>query len=335
MDSTRIFSAGEADRTQWVGADSDPDRTQFAPPAAGADLDATQYAAPPTSSVTLQCLVENAYAPAARNAPAHLLVQVQAPATAYGRRLPLNLCLCIDRSGSMEGEPLDFVKRACAHVVDLLDPNDILSIVTFAEDIEVVMPARRVVNRQLIKEHIQRIDTGNTTNLYDGLLTAGRQIASVQSPAYLNRLLVLTDGEPTTGIRDFQSIVGQVAELKGRGISVTALGFGPDYNEELMAGIARRSGGNYYFIARPELIPEVFRKELEAERDARRRSELNLARAQGYIDRVTEGEPPLPGARNEVHERVGQVGVSYISGPDRRGPRLDLGEPPRDPYQFR
>ena len=264
MDSTRIFSAGEADRTQWVGADSDPDRTQFAPPAAGADLDATQYAAPPTSSVTLQCLVENAYAPAARNAPAHLLVQVQAPATAYGRRLPLNLCLCIDRSGSMEGEPLDFVKRACAHVVDLLDPNDILSIVTFAEDIEVVMPARRVVNRQLIKEHIQRIDTGNTTNLYDGLLTAGRQIASVQSPAYLNRLLVLTDGEPTTGIRDFQSIVGQVAELKGRGISVTALGFGPDYNEELMAGIARRSGGNYYFIARPELIPEVFRKELES-----------------------------------------------------------------------
>lgn len=80
---------------------------------------------------------------------------------------------------------------------------------------------------------------------------------------------------------------------------------------------------------------EVFRKELEAERDARRRSELNLARAQGYIDRVTEGEPPLPGVRNEVHERVGQVGVSYISGPDHRGPLLDLGEPHRDPYQFR
>ena len=93
---------------------------------------------------------------------------------------------------------------------------------------------------------------------------AGRQVASVQSPAYLNRLLVLTDGEPTTGIKDFQSIVGQVAELKSRGIAVTALGFGPDYNEELMAGIARRSGGNYYFISRPELIPEVFRKELES-----------------------------------------------------------------------
>ena len=55
----------------------------------------------------------------------------------------------------------------------------------------------------------------------------------------------------------------QVAEQKTRGISITALGFGQEYNEELMAGIARRSGGNYYYIQRPDLIPEVFRRELE------------------------------------------------------------------------
>lgn len=256
MDNSIFPPAGD-DRTQIVSAGAGQ-------PAAPFDPQRTQYAAPPAQGVQVQCLVENAYAPAARNSRSNLLVQVQAPETAYGRRLPLNLCLCIDRSGSMEGAPLDYVKRACAYVVDLLDQNDVLSVVTFAEDIEVVMPARRVVNRELIKQHIMRIDTGNTTNLYDGILTAGRQVASVQSPAYLNRLLVLTDGEPTTGIKDFQSIVGQVAELKGRGISVTALGFGPDYNEELMAGIARRSGGNYYFISRPELIPEVFRKELES-----------------------------------------------------------------------
>lgn len=271
MDTTRMLSPGDEERTQVVASGSDqtqvvfdPNRTQYAPPPGAGDADRTQYAAPPAQGLQLHCLVENACAPAARNTRSHLLVQVQAPEAAYGRRLPINLCLCIDRSGSMEGEPLDYVKRACAHVVDLLDPNDVLSVVTFAEEIEVVMPARRVVNRELIKQHILRIDTGNTTNLYDGILVAGRQVASVQSPAYLNRLLVLTDGEPTTGIKDFQSIVGQVAELKSRGIAVTALGFGPDYNEELMAGIARRSGGNYYFISRPELIPEVFRKELES-----------------------------------------------------------------------
>jgi len=68
-------------------------------------------------------------------------------------------------------------------------------------------------------------------------------------------------------------------------------------------------------------------KELEALRERLAQTERNLARAQGYIDRVTEGEPPLPGVRNEVHERVGNVGVSYINGPEPRGPKLDLGTP--------
>ncbi|APL99254.1 hypothetical protein [Bordetella phage CN2] len=66
-------------------------------------------------------------------------------------------------------------------------------------------------------------------------------------------------------------------------------------------------------------------KELEHARERVLVAERNLARAQGYIDRVTEGEPPLPGVRNEVHERVGSVGVSYINGPEPRGPKLDLG----------
>ena len=127
------------------------------------------------------------------------------------------------------------------------------------------MPARRVVNKALVKEHIRRIEVGNTTNLYDGLMAGCMQISAVQSqtPGYVSRVLLLTDGEPTAGIKDFNSIVQQVTQQKAQGISITALGFGSEYNEELMAGIARRSGGNYYYIQRPDLLPEVFRRELE------------------------------------------------------------------------
>src|SRR5207302_1998243 len=129
---------------------------------------------------------------------------------------------------------------------------------------DVVMPARRVINKALIKEHINRIEPGNTTNLFEGIVAGASQVSSVRSEAYVNRIMLLTDGEPTAGTKDFPSIVGCVAEQKSRGISLTALGFGPDYNEELLAGMAKRSGGNYYYISRPELIPEVFRKELDA-----------------------------------------------------------------------
>lgn len=220
----------------------------------------------PMQTLEIECLPGNRYAMATEIGRDHALVVLKASGNQLGRRAPINVCLVIDRSGSMEGEPLEYVKRACDFVVDMLEPNDILSIVTFEEQVDVLMPARRVVNKALVKEHIHRIEVGNTTNLYDGLMAGCMQIASVlqQTPGYVNRVLILTDGEPTAGLKDFNSIVTQVAEQKARGISITALGFGSEYNEELMAGIARRSGGNYYYIQRPDLLPEVFRRELES-----------------------------------------------------------------------
>lgn len=237
------------DRTQIVSPPGDAGRTQMMGNVAPLELICT-----PGRDKVL----------ATRPNVEHLLVQLRSTGLSAGRRMPLNLALIIDRSGSMEGEPLEFVKRACAYVVDLMDPNDILSVVTFSESVDVVMPARRVVNKALIKENIGRIRTGNTTNLYDGIVAGCAQAVSARTDGYVTRALLLTDGEPTVGIKDYSSIVGQVGEQKSRGITLSALGFGPEYNEELLAGMARKTGGNYYYIARPDLIPEIFRKEMES-----------------------------------------------------------------------
>jgi Ca-activated chloride channel family protein len=180
-----------------------------------------------------------------------------------GVRSPLNLCLVIDRSGSMEGPPLDYVKQACSHVVDLLTPNDVLSIVTFEEVVDVLMPPQRVSAKEPIKQGIQRLTVGNTTNLYDGLALGLQQVLQTNDPGRVTRMVVLTDGDPTAGIKDFQSLVNHAGEIKARGITVTFLGFGPDYNEELLASMARKASGNYYYIPQPQMIPDVFRAELE------------------------------------------------------------------------
>jgi Ca-activated chloride channel family protein len=285
------------------------------PPAAGAaafDPDRTQSAAPPPparesarggggGALTLSVRVGSRLALAPERTRQHLLTQVTAAPNAggvTGQRLPVNVALVIDRSGSMEGEPLEYVKRACAHVVDLLAPTDVLSIVTFEETVEVLMPARHVTDPALIKQHIARIVPGNTTNLFDGLYAGGAQVASVPAGGFVTRVLLLTDGEPTAGLRDFASIVGQVADLKARGVTVTALGFGPEYNEELMAGIARRSGGNYYYIARPEQIPDVFRREMEQVLGVTARNpRLTLHLPRGCGVRQVYGSPPTFGAR--------------------------------------
>lgn len=200
------------------------------------------------------------------NGPAReqFLVELHATGSAGGGiRTPLNLCLVIDRSGSMEGPPLEYVKQACTHVVDMLNQDDVLSIVTFEQMVDVLMPPQRVTNKQMIKEGISHIVAGNTTNLYEGMRVGFQQIIAGEQPGRATRLVVLTDGDPTEGIKDFQTIVGHTAEIKSRGVTCTFLGFGPDYNEELLAAMAKRSGGNYYYIPRPELIPEVFRTEME------------------------------------------------------------------------
>lgn len=266
MEQTRIIPPGGGDPN---------DRTQ-----AMADVGKTAMVGA-VRALEMDVIAGNRYALSNEPSRDHVMLQLRSSASMMGRRLPLNIALVIDRSGSMEGEPLDYVKRACGYVVDLLDQNDILSVVTFEEQVDVIMPARRVVNKTLIKEHINRIEPGNTTNLYDGIVVGASQVASAVSAGCVNRVLLFSDGDPTAGIKDFGSIVGQVAEQKSRGITVTALGFGPDYNEELIAGIARQSGGNYYYISRPDLIPEVFRRELESlmtitARDMKLR--LNLSR---------------------------------------------------------
>jgi len=256
MDRTQNLNGGD-NRTQIIG--SDPNRTQ----ALGADLGRTQMAGTAPGAVQLEVIPGNSYALSTRNSREHVLVRASAGQASLGQRMPLNLCLLLDRSGSMEGQPLEHAKQAMYYVVDLLQPADVLSVITFEDQVEVLMPARRVVNKDLIKQHVARIQPGNTTNLYDGFVAACSQVASVP-PGYVNRVILLTDGEPTAGLTDFQSIVGQVAEQKSRGITLTALGFGQEYNEELLTGMARRAGGNYYYIARPELLQEVFRKEMDS-----------------------------------------------------------------------
>lgn len=246
---TQMVPQGDPNKTQMLGVNAN--RTQMIPTQVG-----------PAIEVTIISGRECALA----NAPSReqFLIEIKAGATGFiGGRTPLNLCLAIDRSGSMEGEPLDYVKKACAYVVDLLAPDDILSIVTFEETVEVLMPPRQVLNKDLIKQHISRITAGNTTNLYDGMAMAAQQLMASPEAGRITRMVVLSDGDPTTGIKDFPSLMQHVEEIKKRGITATFLGFGYDYNEELLAGMAKRSGGNYYFIQRPELIPEVFRTELD------------------------------------------------------------------------
>ena len=250
-------------------------------------------------ALTLSVVAGNAYGVANDLAREHFLFDLRAGA-AGKNRLPLNLSLALDRSGAMDGEMLDYTRRACTYIVDLLEPDDLLSIVTFdGAGAEVVVPARHVVNKLQIKEAISRITAGSGSNLYEGLLAACSQITSVKTSQTLNRVLLMTGTAPTAGVSESSTIISQVAEQKGHGIGITTLGVGLDFDEELLAGIARRSGGCYYSIARPELIPETLRLELDTlMRITARNLHLRLLLARGVSVRQVPGQAPVLGQRS-------------------------------------
>lgn len=219
-------------------------------------------------------------------------------AGSVGQRSMLNLCLVIDRSGSMEGPPLEYAKQACSYVVDMLSPTDTLSIVTFEEVVDLLMPPQRVTNKQAIKDGIAKLQAGNTTDLYGGMALAAQQIAQAEEPGRATRMIVLSDGDPTTGIKDFPSLVQHAGDIKSKGITCTFLGFGPDYNEELLAAMAKKAGGNYYYIPQPQLIPEVFRTELEKLMTISARNlSLNMKLARWVNLKAATGNTVPPGDR--------------------------------------
>lgn len=316
MDPTQRI---DFNKTQLTGAPmlNDPNRTQAigrTQALAGFDPQRTTSMAAMPGLKTISVELISSREATMANGPAReqFLVELTAggggpalPGAGFGsgQRTPLNLCLVIDRSGSMEGAPLDYAKQACAYVVDMLGPNDILSIVTFEETVDVLMPPQRVTNKQPIKEGIQRLMPGNTTNLYDGLALAMQQVVGVNDPGRATRLVVLTDGDPTAGIKDFSALVAHAGEIKARGITCTFLGFGPDYNEELLASMAKRAGGNYYYIPQPQMIPEVFRVELDKMMTAAARNiRLHVKTARWVTLRS-----PQPGGNGEVDIQLADV----------------------------
>ena len=176
-------------------------------------------------------------------------------------RAPLNIALVIDRSGSMSGTRIEQAKEAAIHAIRRMDSRDIVSVVTFDNNIDVLIPATKVSNREDIERKIRDIRPGGTTAIYAGVEKGVDELRKFFDKECINRVVLLSDGLANVG----PSTPPQFAELGrtlgGKGITVTTLGLGKDYNEDLMARLAASSDGNHKFIEKAEDMVSIFQKE--------------------------------------------------------------------------
>ncbi len=179
-------------------------------------------------------------------------------------RLPLNLSLVIDRSGSMGGLKLEFVKRAACHVLDCLTERDQVSIYAFDNEIQTVATCTLVTaaQRNMLKSKVNSVCAGGNTNLFDGWLHGVNEVATHPMPNAIQRCLLLTDGQANSGETRQEHLEMHARELRMRGIGTSTFGVGSDFNQYLLEGMATNGGGQYYFIEDPVVIPQIFKQEL-------------------------------------------------------------------------
>ncbi|MCB9758991.1 MAG: VWA domain-containing protein [Alphaproteobacteria bacterium] len=192
-----------------------------------------------------------------------LVMTVRAADSNLGEERPVNVSVVMDRSGSMAGRgKMDYARIAAKELVEALDARDRFSFVTFSDRAELVVPSSPVLDPGALFRAIDRVYEGGGTNLYDGLTEGLAQVRAHADDASVNRVVVLSDGNANVGISD----PGELARLAGRwsdqGVSVSTIGLGLDYNEDLLAAMSDRGGGTYRFVDDPDTLAMIFQDEL-------------------------------------------------------------------------
>jgi Ca-activated chloride channel family protein len=178
-------------------------------------------------------------------------------------RSPLNIAVVIDHSGSMAGAKIEKTKQAAMQLIDQLTPQDTLALIEFDDRVAVLFPSQHVIDREALKAQVQRIEPGGSTALYAGVEAGGKQLLEIESRTErINRVILLSDGLANVGPSSTSALKSLGRSLSRQGVSVSTIGVGDDYNEDLMAGLAEASDANYYYVQDAEKLPEIFAKEL-------------------------------------------------------------------------
>jgi Ca-activated chloride channel family protein len=219
---------------------------------------------------------------------------------------PLNLCLVLDRSTSMQGLRMDTVKEAAIEMVRSLRPQDQLSIVVFSDRAEVLLPAGRNVERKIIETQIQMTQAGGGTEIFQGLEAGYLEVRRTASRALINHIILVTDGR-TYG--DEEQCLQLAITAASQGIRITGVGIGTEWNDVFLDHLASLTGGTSFFISRTSDISDFLREKFtQLKQTFADRVSLKLGLAPGVnlstVFRVFPEPAPLP---NELPIWLGSI----------------------------
>lgn len=192
----------------------------------------------------------------------YMILTLEAPAEAReAPSPPLNVCLVLDRSTSMQGEKMDTVKATAIQVLRNLRPQDLLSVATFSDRAEVIIPAAYYQEKARLEAKIQMIQPSGATEIYQGLEAGAKEVMRSVDGKRINHIILLTDGQ-TYG--DEQQCLALASKLAEHGIGISGMGIGQEWNDIFLDVLSTRTGGSSAYIAQPGDIKRLLLEKFNA-----------------------------------------------------------------------
>ncbi|KAL4435511.1 hypothetical protein ABPG74_020287 [Tetrahymena malaccensis] len=173
----------------------------------------------------------------------------------------LDLICVIDNSGSMSGQKIENVKSTILQLIDMLNDNDRLSLITFNSYATQLCGLRKVDKGN--KENLQRITrsicANGGTNITSGLQTAFSILQNRKQKNSVSSIFLLSDGQDNNSdSRIRQLLQSTYQELQEECFTIHSFGFGNDHDGPLMQRIAQIKDGSFYYVERNDQVDEFF-----------------------------------------------------------------------------
>jgi Ca-activated chloride channel homolog len=247
--------------------------------------------------------------PALRDSVVTARLTIDSRIDASTPRPALNVALCIDTSGSMEGKAIEDAKKAALSFLGGIRPGDGFSLVTFDTSARVVVPATHMsadTDLAAIRAAIGGIRARGTTAMTEGLSTAIQQVRSLYDATRVNRVVLVSDGVPN----DATQLRAIAQQAQQSGISVSAMGLGVDYDEILMGDLAQTAGGRFKYIDDSSKIATYLGDELtRITRVSARNASLEIATGPGVVVEGVIGLQMQPNGRGGVIVYLGDISL--------------------------
>ena len=246
----------------------------------------------------------------------------------HDKRITANMALVLDKSGSMSGEKLKQARKAAEIAVDRLSKNDILSVITYDDKVDVILPATKVTDKRAIKRTIRKITADGSTALFAGISKGAEETRKFLERENINRIILLSDGLANVGPSSPHELAKLGTSFSEEGISVTTIGLGLGYNEDLMTRLAGNSGGNHAFAENAVDLRRIFQSEFN--------SVLSVVAQEVNIKiECADGIRPIKvlGREAEIYGQTVTINLSQLYSNQTKYLLLELDVPPSHQQQ--